>query len=88
MKLLVDMNLSPAWCSVLGAEGWDAIHWSNVGIASATDQEVMQWAHNNDRVVVMHDLDFGAIVAATHATAPASCRSARKMSDQHRWRRV
>lgn len=26
MKLLVDMNLSPRWCSILQAEGWDAIH--------------------------------------------------------------
>ena len=71
MKLLVDMNLSPKWCSVLQAEGWDTVHWSDVGSASAPDQEVMQWALSNDHVVVTHDLDFGAILAATHATGPS-----------------
>jgi predicted nuclease of predicted toxin-antitoxin system len=60
MKLLVDMNLSPKWCSVLQTEGWDTVHWSDVGAASAPDQEVMQWALSNDHVVVTHDLDFGA----------------------------
>jgi predicted nuclease of predicted toxin-antitoxin system len=71
MKLLVDMNLSPKWCSVLQAEGWDAVHWSDVGTASATDRAVMQWALRDERVVLTHDLDFGAILAATQATGPS-----------------
>ncbi|MGA2621117.1 MAG: DUF5615 family PIN-like protein [Thermoguttaceae bacterium] len=71
MKLLIDMNLSPRWRSVLQAEGWDAVHWSNVGSASAPDREIMQWALNDHRVVLTHDLDFGAILAATQATSPS-----------------
>ena len=31
MNLLVDMNLSPDWVTVLRAEGWEAEHWSRVG---------------------------------------------------------
>ncbi len=31
MKLLVDMNLSPAWVDVLRQAGFEAIHWSEIG---------------------------------------------------------
>lgn len=71
MKLLVDMNLSPKWRPVLQAEGWDTVHWSDVGSTTATDQEVMQWALGDGRVVLTHDLDFGAILAATQAIGPS-----------------
>lgn len=71
MKLLVDMNLSPQWCSVLQAEGWDCVHWSEVGSGTASDRDIMQWALAESRVVVTHDLDFGAILAATQAAGPS-----------------
>lgn len=31
----------------------------------------MDWARNAERWVVTHDLDFGAILALTHATGPS-----------------
>jgi predicted nuclease of predicted toxin-antitoxin system len=71
MKILIDMNLSPAWCAVLGAAGWDCVHWSQFGSPGATDQEIMQWAATEGRVVLTHDLDFGAILSATQATKPS-----------------
>lgn len=52
MKLLVDMNLSPKWCAILQAEGWEGVHWSEVGSGSAADHEIMQWALNEGRVVL------------------------------------
>lgn len=71
MKLLVDMNLSPRWCSILQNEGWDTIHWSKVGHASASDHEILAWAFQHQRVVLTHDLDFGAILSATQAKGPS-----------------
>jgi predicted nuclease of predicted toxin-antitoxin system len=44
MKLLLDMNLSPAWLAVLAAHGHDAVHWSEVGAADAPDTHIMAWA--------------------------------------------
>jgi predicted nuclease of predicted toxin-antitoxin system len=32
IKILVDMNLSPEWVPALVREGWEAVHWSAVGI--------------------------------------------------------
>jgi len=31
MRVLIDMNLSPAWVSFLRAAGFDADQWSDVG---------------------------------------------------------
>jgi predicted nuclease of predicted toxin-antitoxin system len=71
MKLMIDMNLSPEWVKVLEAEGVDAVHWSTVGSVSALDKELMAWAKRNGHIVLTHDLDFGAILAATNADAPS-----------------
>lgn len=71
MKFLIDMNLSPRWCGILQAEGWDSVHWSQVGSASAPDHELMQWALGEQRVVLTHDLDYGAMLAATKASGPS-----------------
>jgi len=71
MKILIDMNLSPRWCGILQAEGWESIHWSGIGNPSAPDHEIMQWALNERRVVLTHDLDYGAMLAATRAAGPS-----------------
>ncbi len=33
MKLLLDMNLSPAWVRFLEENGFEAVHWSTVGVS-------------------------------------------------------
>ena len=71
MKLVIDMNLSPEWVAVLQRHGSDAVHWSSVGDPRATDPEVMAWAKAAQHVVFTHDLDFGAILAATRAEGPS-----------------
>jgi predicted nuclease of predicted toxin-antitoxin system len=71
MKLLVDMNLSPRWIGLLHNAGWEAEHWSTVGKANAPDSEVMAYAAQHDYVVLTHDLDFSAILAATHGEKPS-----------------
>ncbi|HMO50202.1 MAG TPA: DUF5615 family PIN-like protein [Kiritimatiellia bacterium] len=71
MKLIVDMNLSPAWVTVLNQAGHVASHWSNIGAPSAKDREIMAWARDHGYTVFTHDLDFGSILAATNAEAPS-----------------
>jgi len=71
MKLLVDMNLSPKWIELLQSAGWEAVHWSTVGRRDAPDREIMAHAASHGFVVLTHDLDFGAILAVTHATKPS-----------------
>lgn len=70
-KLLLDMNRSPEWAPTLENHGWRAVHWSDVGDPGAPDTEVMDWARANQCVVFTHDLDFGAMLALTHADGPS-----------------
>jgi len=71
MKILVDMNLPPAWCDVLNRHGHRAVHWSNIGDPRAPDRLIMEWAAANEHVVFTHDLDFGTLLAATHSHKPS-----------------
>jgi predicted nuclease of predicted toxin-antitoxin system len=71
MKLLVDMNLSPRWIAFLTERGIEALHWATVGSGSALDAEIMAYARTNAYVVLTHDLDFGAILAATQGAKPS-----------------
>jgi predicted nuclease of predicted toxin-antitoxin system len=71
MKVLVDMNLPPRWVETLRAAGFDAVHCSNTGRFDASDAEILGWAASNVHVVFTHDLDFGAILAATRGRAPS-----------------
>jgi len=65
VKLVLDMNLPPAWVPVLEAGGHTAVHWSAVGDPKATDAVVMAWALANDWVMFTHDPHFGALLALT-----------------------
>ncbi|HHW4669552.1 MAG TPA: DUF5615 family PIN-like protein [Xylella fastidiosa subsp. multiplex] len=62
MKLLVDMNLSPRWVDMLADAG---------GAYNAPDSEIMAYASANNYMVLTHDLDFGAILAATQGQKPS-----------------
>jgi len=42
-----------------------------VGKHNATDSEIMAYAAEHDYVVLTHDLDFSAILAATHGQKPS-----------------
>ncbi len=71
MKLLIDMNLSPRWVDVLVNAGIEAVHWASIGAYNASDSEIMAYAKENDYIVLTHDLDFSAILAATHGEKPS-----------------
>ena len=71
MKILLDMNLSPTWQETLTEKGHKAVHWSNVGSPDASDKTLLEWAREHDFVLFTHDLDFGAILAASKANAPS-----------------
>ena len=71
MRLLIDMNLSPAWVGFFANSGIQAFHWSTIGAVDAPDTEIMAWAARHDCVVFTHDLDFGTILHLTAAHKPS-----------------
>lgn len=71
MRLLIDMNLSPRWVDLLTGAGIEAAHWVKIGAHNASDREIMTYAAEHGYVVLTHDLDFSAILAATHGEKPS-----------------
>ncbi|MXX26084.1 MAG: hypothetical protein F4Z82_11665 [Caldilineaceae bacterium SB0668_bin_21] len=65
------MNLSPDWVSLLKGNGWSEVHWSTAGDPLASDAAIMEWAVAHKYVVFTHDLDFGTMLALSHATGPS-----------------
>jgi predicted nuclease of predicted toxin-antitoxin system len=71
MKILLDMNISPQWVNALTSRGIPATHWSNVGTFDAADTEIMNFAKENDFIILTHDLDYGAILFVTNGQKPS-----------------
>jgi len=65
------MNLSPRWVDVFTNHNIEAVHWSSVGRAYASDIEILTYAKVNNYAVFTHDLDFSAIFAINHYQKPS-----------------
>jgi predicted nuclease of predicted toxin-antitoxin system len=75
VKLLVDMNLSPSWVERLARHGFEAVHWSTIGAATAPDVEILTWANEHEFVLITNDLDFSGILAASAGASPSVGKS-------------
>ena len=71
IKIIVDMNLAPSWVPALKSHGFHAEHWSSIGDPGAADAVILGYAKENGFCVLTHDLDFGAILAATAGDSPS-----------------
>jgi len=71
MTIVVDMNLSRLWCNFLSEAGYPTIHWSSIGHAAASDEEIMSYAQEHGHVVFTEDLDFGILLARNRLTGPS-----------------
>jgi predicted nuclease of predicted toxin-antitoxin system len=71
MKILIDMNLSPSWARVLNEAGIEAIHWSEIGLATTPDPAIMAYAAANGFVILTNDLDFGIALAIADREKPS-----------------
>ena len=70
MKFLVDMPLSPSVAHWLRERGHDAIHAYEVGLGSASDEEIVEPAGREGRVVVTADLDYARLLALARVAHP------------------
>lgn len=74
MKLLLDQGLPRGACQLLVRHGHDVLHVGEVGLATASDDDILDWAESNGRVVVTLDADFHAILARRGASRPSAIR--------------
>lgn len=71
MKFLLDMGLSPRTATFLRDLGFDAIHLREQGLQRLPDEEIVQKALLEARIILTHDLDFGRIVSLSKRQYPS-----------------
>ena len=71
MKFLVDMPLSPALAQWLVDKRHDAVHAAAIGMARASDAEIIARAMQEGRTVVTADLDYPRLLALAGASEPS-----------------
>ncbi|NJN99018.1 MAG: DUF5615 family PIN-like protein [Anaerolineales bacterium] len=57
------MNISPKTVTILHQQGWNTIRVSRILPATACDEEILDLARREDKVVVTQDLDFSTLLA-------------------------
>ena len=58
MRFLIDAQLPPALARVTTAEGFEAVHVYDIGLASATDAVIWQYAVEHGAAIITKDDDF------------------------------
>jgi predicted nuclease of predicted toxin-antitoxin system len=63
MRFLADAGISPKTVQFLSELAHDAVHVKSLGLARATDAQIVDRARQDSRVLLTFDLDFGDILA-------------------------
>jgi predicted nuclease of predicted toxin-antitoxin system len=71
VKFLADMGISPKTVAFLYALGHDAVHLSEQGLERLPDPSIVEKARQEGRIILVHDLGFGELVAASGARLPS-----------------
>jgi len=71
MKFLIDNALSPILARELNEKGYNALHVRDIGLAAATDPEILDVALREDRIILSADTDFGALLAFRESSKPS-----------------
>ena len=71
MRFLADKGISPKTVAFLHVLGHDAVHLSDQGLERLPDQGIVEKARQEQRIVLVHDLGFGELVAGSGATLPS-----------------
>lgn len=74
MKLLPDQGMPFRSALLLRNLEIDAVHTREMGLATADDSKILDFARNEDRIVVTLDSDFHTILALSYAHHPSVIR--------------
>ena len=73
-RILFDQGLPRSTANILGVQGWDVLHTGDIGLSTASDREIIEYARREGRVVITLDSDFHAILAVENARDPSVIR--------------
>lgn len=78
IRLLLDQGLPRSSVDFLPSSGWDVIHACQCGLATASDEQILQYARTDDRVICTLDADFHTLLAVSGAAGPSVVRIRRE----------
>jgi predicted nuclease of predicted toxin-antitoxin system len=70
LKFLVDMPVTPQAVAHLRSMGHEAVHASEVGLATSPDSKIVDRAQAEERVVITADLDYPRLLAELKTDRP------------------
>ena len=70
MKFLFDMPVSPELAKVVEEFGHKGVHAYTLGLAKASDEDILDFARDRGYVVVTADLDFPRLLALSSQDGP------------------
>jgi predicted nuclease of predicted toxin-antitoxin system len=71
MNFLLNMNVNRDMAAQLEKRGHVCRHVGDIGMARATDTEIVAEAKRSNEVILTHDLDYGHLLAFSGAKAPS-----------------
>jgi predicted nuclease of predicted toxin-antitoxin system len=71
LRFLIDNALSPLIAARLRAGGHDAVHVRDYGLHAGSDEEILDKASMERRVVISADADFGTLLATRRTSLPS-----------------
>jgi predicted nuclease of predicted toxin-antitoxin system len=73
-RILLDQGLPRTAAKILKEKGWDVLHTGDIGLSRASDNEILEYARSEKRVIVTLDADFHAILAVANDSEPSVVR--------------
>ena len=52
IRILLDQGLPRGTAQILCREQWDVVHTGDIGLAQASDREIIDFAQREDRIII------------------------------------
>jgi len=71
VRFLIDECLPPSMAGLLRAAGHDCAHVYELGLGGQPDEQIMDLADRENRILISADTDFGELLANAPVLAPS-----------------